>query len=98
MSKINNEQIGGTHYLDMEIQPWDAIKAWRGPEAFINYLDGEVLSYMARAGHKGPRLDDLRKAHHVLGVEIQELTELEAKKNAELEKIFLCKGCTRSEK
>lgn len=71
----NNEQVGGTHYLNMPIQPWEAIKAWRGKEAFIEYLYGEVISYIARAGHKGAALEDLQKAQHVLSVLIDEMNQ-----------------------
>jgi hypothetical protein len=58
-------QIGGTHYVDMEIQPWEAMEAWMTPDEFRGFLKGNVLKYLARERKKG-RHDDLRKAHHYL--------------------------------
>lgn len=61
----NNEQVGGTHYKDMAIQPWDAMRAWMTPEAFRGFLLGNVIKYAARHQAKGG-LEDLRKASHYL--------------------------------
>lgn len=61
----NNEQVGGTHYVDMAVQPWDAMQAWMSDEAFQGYLLGNVIKYAARHKAKGG-VDDLRKARHYL--------------------------------
>jgi hypothetical protein len=74
-STARDKQVGGTHYTDMKVQPWDAIKASRGKEAFVEYLIGTVIKYTMRAGHKGDKLEDLEKAHHVLGKAIEEVRE-----------------------
>lgn len=61
----NETQIGGTHYKDMAVQPWDAMRAWMSPEAFRGYLQGCCLKYLARHELKGG-VEDLRKCRHYL--------------------------------
>ena len=62
-------QEGGDHYLNMGIQPWDAMRAWMSPEQFTGYLLGSAINYAARfnakAAGKGG-LPDLLKARHCL--------------------------------
>jgi hypothetical protein len=60
-----NDQIGGDHYASKAVQPWDAMEAWMSREAFIGYLWGNVIKYMARWRDKGG-LQDLDKAAHYL--------------------------------
>lgn len=66
-------QVGGTHYIDSSIQPWDAMAAWMSAEAFQGFLRGNCLKYLARCDKKGG-LEDLKKARHYLDklIEIQE--------------------------
>jgi hypothetical protein len=59
-------QVGGNHYVKMGVQPWDALGAWLSPEEFKGYLRASAIAYLARAGKKGPFLDDVRKARHYL--------------------------------
>lgn len=61
----SNKQIGGTHYVDKLIQPWDAMESWMSGEAFAGYLQGNVIKYVARYQEKGG-LEDLEKASHYL--------------------------------
>jgi len=58
-------QIGGDHYKDMSIQPWDALKAWMTLEEYRGYHKATVIDYVAREVSKGG-LTDLRKARHHL--------------------------------
>lgn len=60
MAKSNDYQVGGEHYRNMDIQPWDAIVSWR-----LGFLDGNVIRYIARWRHKNG-IEDLRKAQHTL--------------------------------
>lgn len=62
----NDKQVGGTHYKDMEVQPWEALEAWLTPEQFEGYLLGTAMAYLARAGKKGPALQDVKKSIHTL--------------------------------
>jgi hypothetical protein len=59
-------QVGGSHYVAMAVQPWDAMRAWLSPEGWRGFLHGNALKYLARAGTKGPAREDLEKAAHYL--------------------------------
>ena len=52
------KQVGGTHYEDMDIQPWDIIATWP-PEQRLGYFRGCALKYIMRAGSKGSVVDDM---------------------------------------
>jgi len=56
----NDIQVGGTHYKEQDIQPWDAIHAWG-----LGFFSGNVVKYVARHNQKGG-INDLRKARHYL--------------------------------
>ena len=72
----NDIQVGGTHYLNKTVQPWEAMEAWFSEVEFMGYLKGNVVKYMARCNDKGG-LDDLKKAQHYLN----KLVEFINKKN-----------------
>lgn len=66
----SDTQVGGTHYKDMAVQPWDAMQAWMTPEQFNGFLLGSALAYIARVNTvgkegKGGR-QDIAKAQHYL--------------------------------
>lgn len=61
----NQTQIGGTHYTDMAIQPWDYMRECMSDEAFCGYLQGCCIKYLSRFHRKGG-IEDLRKAAHYL--------------------------------
>jgi hypothetical protein len=56
------QQIGGTHYTDMPIQPFDVI-ATEG----LNFWEGSALKYLMRYKHKGG-VEDLMKAQHYIDI------------------------------
>lgn len=58
-------QVGGSHYKDMVIQPWQAMEAWLTPEEYRGYHKGVAIAYLAREQHKGG-VDDIKKAIHHL--------------------------------
>jgi hypothetical protein len=60
VSKANDIQCGGTHYVNKVIQPWDYITANR-----LGYLEGNIIKYVSRWESKGG-VEDLRKAQHYL--------------------------------
>lgn len=70
MSKANEVQVGGTHYKNKAIQPWDYIASNN-----LGYLEGNVVKYVSRWKDKGG-LVDLDKAMHNL----QKLIEVETDK------------------
>lgn len=57
---VNDIQIGGDHYKDKGIQPWDAILMWG-----MGFLDGNALKYLVRFRQKGG-VEDLKKARHYI--------------------------------
>lgn len=67
--KAADAQVGGNHYTKFKIQPWAVID-----EYSLDYYRGNVLKYLLRAGHKGSKLEDLKKARHYLdrAIEIEE--------------------------
>lgn len=69
----DDTQVGGTHYKQLKVQPWQAMEAWMTKEAFLGFLRGNVIKYVARADKKGG-VEDLKKANHYLAklIEIEE--------------------------
>lgn len=65
-------QVGGSHYKDMGVQPWEAMEAWLTPEEYRGYHKGVAIGYLAREQQKGG-LQDIEKAIHHL----QRLVEIE---------------------
>ena len=65
MNETKKIQIGGDHYLDMGLQPWDALEAWQTDNEYIGYQVGSAVSYLARWRRKGG-FNDVKKAHHHL--------------------------------
>lgn len=57
-----------THYNTGKIEVWDAIDDWG-----LGFGLGNVVKYTARAGHKGNKLEDLKKARNYLDREIRKL-------------------------
>lgn len=64
-SGANSEQVGGSHYVSMGVQPWDAMESWMSYESFAGFLRGNAIKYLARTDKKGG-IEDLKKARHYL--------------------------------
>lgn len=66
--KPGEQQVGGDHYRQRSIQPWDI---WQ--EYGMNAFEGAVLKYLLRWRDKGG-VEDLKKARHTLDklIEIEE--------------------------
>ena len=60
IATANDRQVGGTHYKDKAIQPWDYIASNK-----LGYLEGNIIKYVSRWQDKGG-IEDLRKARHYL--------------------------------
>jgi len=67
---IDDRQVGGDHYTSKAVQPWEAMQAWMGREAFAGYLRGNCIKYLARYRDKDG-LRDLQKCQHYLDKLIQ---------------------------
>jgi hypothetical protein len=56
------------HYTRLNPEPLDVIESWG-----LGWHLGNVLKYIARAGHKGSELEDLRKARNYLDRKIAQI-------------------------
>ena len=54
-------QVGGDHYRQNKVQPWDIVDDWG-----LDFYRGNALKYLLRAGRKGPAVEDLKKAKHYI--------------------------------
>jgi len=72
-SSANQQQVGGSHYKSMPIQPWEAMQAWMTPDEFKGFLKGNAIKYLARCDAKGG-IDDIKKAKHYIDklIEVRE--------------------------
>ena len=62
-------QVGGSHYKDLKVQPWDAMECWLTANQFQGYLLGNALKYIARFNALEPGkggIQDIKKAKHYL--------------------------------
>ena len=64
-SDAMQKQIGGSHYKDRTIQPWDVVDTFDHAQA-IGFYKGNAIKYIMRAGSKGPAREDYEKAVHYL--------------------------------
>jgi hypothetical protein len=60
IERADDMQVGGNHYKDKSIQPWDYIIA-----NDLGYLEGNVVKYVSRWKNKNG-IEDLKKAQHYL--------------------------------
>ena len=58
----NSRQVGGSHYKNLAIEPWDAAQAWLSKEEFVGFLKGNIIKYIARTKNA----NDLDKAAHYM--------------------------------
>ena len=74
MNTADDVQVGGTHYKDMPVQPWEVMEAVLTHEEFVGFLKGNVIKYSMRQGKKQDS-DDVGKAKHYLQ-KLREVTQL----------------------
>jgi hypothetical protein len=65
MSDADERQVGGSHYKDMNVSPWDVISTWSLGHQ-VGFHRGNALKYLMRAGSKDHALQDYKKAAHYL--------------------------------
>jgi hypothetical protein len=58
-SPAKSRQVGGDHYKQHDLQPWDIIEVFD-----LDFWEGNCLKYLLRK--KDNRLQDLQKARHYL--------------------------------
>ena len=62
----NDDQVGGEHYKNMQIQPWEVMQSVLTKAEFIGFLKGNIIKYSLRAGKKLGSNDDEHKALHYM--------------------------------
>lgn len=60
--RADESQVGGTHYKDMAMQPWDVMEAVLTHDEFVGFLKGNIIKYTMRQGLKTE--GDADKARH----------------------------------
>lgn len=78
LQKANDRQVGGTHYKDMGIEPWDVIDTWSLEQRIGAYRAG-ALKYVMRMGTKDENVKELKKAGHYIEKLVEVLEEAENK-------------------
>ena len=64
--KENNTQVGGDHYKNMVVQPWEVMASIMTREEFIGFLKGNIIKYTMRDGKKEDAHEDAEKAKHYM--------------------------------
>ena len=52
VKRADDVQVGGTHYKDLDPQPWAVMQALLTPEEFRGFLKGNMIKYAMRQGKK----------------------------------------------
>ena len=76
---VNDKQIGGTHYKDMGIQPWDVVDTWP-LEQRIGVYRFCALKYNMRFGTKDAALLEAKKQLQCAQKLVETLEHEESKK------------------
>ena len=64
-SSANDKQVGGTHYVDMAVQPWTVMEVVLDRHEFLGYLKGCIIKYSMRQGKKEGSDDGGKLAHYI---------------------------------
>lgn len=67
-------QVGGTHYKQMNVQPWDVVDGWP-LDLRIGYYRGNALKYLMRMGSKDEELQEILKCQHYVAKLVEVLRE-----------------------
>lgn len=77
----NLRQIGGTHYKQMAVQPWDVVDGWP-LEQRIGYYRGNALKYLMRMGSKDQDAQEVAKGRHYIEKLLEVLQEQDVQVSA----------------
>jgi hypothetical protein len=79
MPKAKDIQIGGDHYKNMGVEPWDVVDTWP-TEQRIGYYRGGALKYIMRMGAKDEEPQEIAKGKHYLEKLLEVLNEQQNRK------------------
>ena len=74
MNKAKDIQIGGDHYKNMGVEPWDVVDTWP-IEQRIGYYRGGALKYLMRMGSKDESPLEIAKGKHYMQKLLEVLDE-----------------------
>ena len=69
-----NTQIGGDHYMNMAVEPWDVVNSWP-IEQQIGYHRGNAIKYLMRLGTKDAAVQEAKKAAHYVNKLVEVLNQ-----------------------
>jgi len=70
-----DKQVGGSHYKDFHIQPYEFIS-----KNDLSFFQGNVIKYVCRYLFKGTAIQDLDKIIHYCELEKKKMKDMEKKK------------------
>jgi hypothetical protein len=59
------KQVGGSHYKDLTLEPWEVAEAWCSVEERRGHFKISLLQYISRWDKKGGVLDLEKGLHHL---------------------------------
>jgi hypothetical protein len=72
--QASTRQVGGDHYVEMGVQPWDVVDTWPR-EQRIGYYRGGALKYLMRMGSKDESPLEVAKGQHYIQKLLEVLNE-----------------------
>ncbi len=64
-SRADDRQVGGMHYKNMDVSPWDVVDTWPREQRIGAYRAG-ALKYIMRMGSKDESTQEIAKGIHYL--------------------------------
>jgi len=64
IKKASSYQVGGEHYKNLKVQPWDFMESIFTHEEFTGFLKGCIIKYVSRKKYNS--LEDIKKARHCI--------------------------------
>jgi len=74
--QASTRQVGGDHYVEMGVQPWDVVDTWPRDQR-IGYYRGGALKYLMRMGSKDESPLEVSKGQHYIQKLLEVLNESE---------------------
>jgi hypothetical protein len=73
--RANEKQVGGDHYKNMGVEPWDVVDTWPLYQRIGYYYRGGALKYIMRLGNKDEMAQEAGKGLHYLEKLLEVLKE-----------------------
>jgi len=83
MTKAKLKQIGGDHYKNMGVEPWDVVDTWPLEQRIGAYRAG-ALKYLMRMGSKDECQQEIAKGIHYLE-KLLEVLDIQAEESPVVE-------------